>query len=83
LRFIAFMVIPAVIHRKLAPENHWRWISKDILPIFIFTGMVLIFTKLLILTASGVTFLFLLGVAIAINAIGNYKLATSSHQLNQ
>lgn len=45
LRVITFFIWTPIVHNKFAPNLHWVWFMKDIIPIFLSTAVSLLFIK--------------------------------------
>ncbi len=48
IRLLAFLVWPPIVHRVFAPGIHLQWLTKDIMPVFLTTSVLLILFNMII-----------------------------------
>jgi O-antigen/teichoic acid export membrane protein len=56
IRLVAFLIWPPIVHRVFAPGIHLQWMTKDIMPVFLTTSVILIFINIIISNISSHAF---------------------------
>jgi O-antigen/teichoic acid export membrane protein len=77
LRLVTFFIFPGIVHHRLAPGLHFRWLFIDILPRLLLTGLVLaLFSMAMAATnlQGRIVLAMFLGVTVAVSIAANFGL---------